>query len=120
MNQPVSDQMTEHALSSLASGDEEKLRKLVYSMAMRWPGEPALHIAFAITSAAASLEDVLHGTSVTNAASTGYRLAALVAADTYAIVCMGKPNPVGTDLLHFWRRVDPYFLRLAGVDGNRR
>lgn len=112
--------MAEHALFSLASGDEEELRKLVYSMAIRWPGESTLLIAFAITSASASLEDVLHGASVKDAASTGYRLAALVAADTYAIVCMGKPHPIGTDLLHFWRRVDPYFLRLAGVDGNRR
>lgn len=115
MNGSITDEMSEFALVYLASGDEIKLRKLVYSMALRWPKEPALHIVFAITTATASVEDLLDGATVKKSSSTGYRLAALVAADIYAITCMGKQNPIGSDLLHFLRRVDPYFLQLAGV-----
>ena len=85
---------------------------MVRRMAQQWPAEPALAIVFAITSAAASLEDMVDTTSARGSAQRGYQLAALVAADVYALEAMGKAPVVGQDLLHFWRRVDPYFLKL--------
>ena len=37
---------------------------------------------------------------------------ALVSADVHAVQSMGQVPSVAEDLLHFWRRVDPSFLRI--------
>ena len=42
----------------------------------------------------------------------GYRLSALISADVHAVQSMGQIPSVAEDLLHFWRRVDPNFLRI--------
>lgn len=110
MRQGNLDLMIEYAVACLATEDHRKIRKLVREMAQRWPNEPALAIAFAVTSAAATLEDVVDTLEATQTAQSGYRLAALVAADVFAVEAMGQVPAVGQDLLHFWRRVDPYFL----------
>lgn len=105
------DKMTEFALEYLAEGDHDKMRSLVRDIARKWPGENALKITFAITSAAAHLEDNFEGKGSHEAIARGYQLAALLAADIYAVNAMGKPEVKGIDLMHFWRRVDPFFLK---------
>lgn len=112
MHQGNLDLMIELAVACLASEDHHEIRGLVRSMAQRWPNEPALAIAFALTSAAASYEDVIDSDTDTKTGHMGYRLAALVAADVFAIESMGQAPATGHNLLHFWRRVDPYFLDL--------
>ncbi|WP_303435472.1 hypothetical protein [Octadecabacter sp. 1_MG-2023] len=85
---------------------------MIRVMARRWPGVPALSIAFAVTSAAASFEDVVESKSSAAIAALAYRVAALVAADAFAVESMGQVRATAQDLLHFWHRVDPYFLKL--------
>jgi hypothetical protein len=109
MRQGTTDLMIEFAVACLASEDHQHIRKLIREMAQAWPNEAALGIAFAITSAASALEDVVETPASRKAARLGFRLAALVAADIYAIQEMGQVPAKGQDLLHFWRRVDPYF-----------
>lgn len=113
MRRSVADSMVDYAAECLACGDDQKIGRLVSDLANRWPEEPALAVAFAITSAAAVIEDMMNDPPSRAAVNQGYRLAALVAADIHAIQAMGHIPAVGHDLLHFWRRVDPYFNRLA-------
>lgn len=111
MRQANIDVMIEFAIAALASEDHQRIRGIVRRMAEQWPNEQALGIALAITSAAASFEDVIDDASAGASAQRGYKLAALVAADAFAVQSMGQMPARGSDLLHFWRRVDPYFLR---------
>jgi len=102
------DQMTEFALEVLANGDPNQVRGLVRGLAQNYATEPALAIAFALTSAASNLEDMVRDD--TGTAAKAYKMSALVAADIMAVESMGRKNAKGQDLLYFWRRVDPYFL----------
>jgi len=102
------DEMTDQAIAVLATGDNAKIKSLVRDLAMAWPNEPALSVSFALTSAAASLTDLVKGQ--TSVSATAYQLAALVAADVLAIEQAQKSRAEARHLLHFWRRVDPYFL----------
>ena len=104
------DQMTEQALEVLAGGDPVRMRRLVRDMASSYATDPALAIAFALTSAASALEDMVRDEN--SSAPRAYKMSALVAADVLAVQAMGKTEVLGQDLLHFWRRVDPYFLKL--------
>jgi hypothetical protein len=107
------DQMIEFATEELLSGDGGRRRALVRRMAERWPGEPALALAFAVTAATGGIEDALGaGGAGDPAVPLGYRLSALVSADIHAVQSMGQVPSRAGDLLHFWRRVDPLFLRL--------
>jgi len=102
------DQMTEFALEVLAHGDPDRVRGLVRDLAQTYATESALAIAFALTSAASNLEDMVRDEA--GVASRAYKMSALVAADIMAVQAMGRSDVKGQDLLHFWRRVDPYFL----------
>lgn len=107
------DQMIEFALEELLSGDDRRRRAMLRRMAERWPAESALALAYAVTSATESIEDALDETPGGEVVvPLGYRLSALVSADVHAIQSMGQVPSVAEDLLHFWRRVDPHFLRL--------
>lgn len=109
---PIDDMIT-FALEELLSGDERRQRALVRRMCGRWPTEPALSVVFAMTSAASMIEDNFKQSGGDAAAGAGaFRLAALVAADVYAVESMGHSPARAQDLLHFWRRVDPFFLDL--------
>lgn len=105
------DEMIELALEGLLSGDDARRRGLVRAMVMRWPEAPALQIVFALTSAGAAVEDTF-GSGADGAQALAYKLAALLAADVHALQEMGRCPAKARDLLHFWRRVDPYFLTL--------
>ncbi|PWE32622.1 hypothetical protein DDZ14_09525 [Maritimibacter sp. 55A14] len=113
MGKSALDAMTEHAIAELLSGSDARRRALVRDMVQRWPGESALKLIFALTSAAAEIEDMFGSDGESHRAhALGYKLSALLAADVYALEAMG-PTPVRARyLLHFWRRVDPYFLEL--------
>ena len=106
------DHMIAYSVAALASGDENRIQSLVWDLAEDWPAQSALSVSSALTSAATELE----GVSIKNAdaANTSYRLASLVAADVMAIEVMGRSNAKTLHLLHFWRRVDLYFLQAAG------
>jgi hypothetical protein len=107
------DNIIEFALEELLSGSDGRRRAMVRRMCEVWPDVPALSIVFAVTSAAARFEDNFsRGSDTERLAAFAYRLAALLAADVYAVESMGHRPAKANDLLHFWRRVDPWFLEL--------
>lgn len=105
------DEMIELALEALLSGDDARRRGLVRAMVTRWPDVSALQIVFALTSAGAAVEDTF-GSGTEGAQALAYKLAAVLSADVFALQEMGRCPAKARDLLHFWRRVDPYFLSL--------
>ena len=105
--------MIAFAKLELSSGDNDRRRLLVPKMAQTWPEEPALALVYAVTSATESIADKDNTKKNTNPLVTlGYKLSALVAADVHAVHSMGLIPSKSSDLLQFWRRVDPLFLRL--------
>lgn len=110
MQVSVLDEMTDKAIAVLATGESAKINALVRDLAIEWPNEPALSVSFALTSAAASLADIVQGQ--TSVSAKGYQLAALAASDVLAVEQTMKGPAKARHLLHFWRRVDPYFLDL--------
>jgi len=107
------DQMIEFAMEELLSGSSTRKRAMVRCMAERWPEEPALALVYAVTSATGAIEDSFGAAGVNDPViPLGYRLSALISADVHAVQSMGQVPSVAEDLLHFWRRVDPLFLRL--------
>ncbi len=104
------DLMIEYSVAVLATGDAKRTCALVRDLARKWPREKALSICFAITSAASQFEDLVKGQAAP--AALAYKLSALVAADILAIEALGRQPATGQDLLHFWRRVDPYFFEI--------
>ena len=104
--------MIEFATEELLSGEDDRRRALVRGMAQRWPTEPALALAYALTCATGSIEDAFGEAADRDpVVPLGYRLAALVSADIHAIQSMGQAPSMAEDLLHFWRRADPSFMR---------
>jgi uncharacterized protein (DUF779 family) len=104
--------MIEFAQQELSSNDVDRRRSMIRRMAEQWPDEPALSLVYAVTAATGQIEQ--HSSDPTRDASIpmGYRLSALISADVHAVQSMGQVPSVAGDLLHFWRRVDPSFLRL--------
>ncbi len=106
------DRMTEFAVEILSSGDRNQIVALVRRMAGKWPQVSALGICFAITSAAARLEAEFDDPATMRSAALGYKLAALVASDILALETMGGRQVIGNDLMSYWHRLDPFFLKL--------
>lgn len=105
------DDMTAFALEEVLSGDGARLRKLVRRMCQRWPEAPALSVSFALSSAAAMIGDTLEaGTDRSQSAYRTYRMSAIFAADVFAAESLLGRRAEAHDLLHFWRRVDPYYM----------
>lgn len=111
----VLDQMIELAMEEMLSGSDLWQRQLVRRMAERWPREAALAIVYAITAATGAIADSFGALAAHDpVVPLGYRLAALVASDVHALQAMGQVPATAEDLLQFWRRVDPVFLRAPG------
>ena len=108
------DAMIEFAMEELLSGKAERKQAMVRRMAERWPDEPALSLVYAITSATEAIEDTFGAAAdLDPVIPLGYRLSALISADVHAVQSMGQIPSVAEDLLHFWRRADPTFLRVT-------
>lgn len=90
----------------------EAWRGLVREMVDLWPDEPPLEIGFSIVSAASAIEaSFTPGGPAREAAATGYRLAALISVDVYAMEILGMPRGRAADLVAYWE-IDPFFVRL--------
>ncbi len=108
------DLMIEFAIEALMSGDGQRRRTLVRRMAEQWPTEPALAMVYAVTCATETIEDTFGEAAVREPViPLGYRLSAMISADVHALQSMGQTPSMAGDLLHFWRRVDPLFLRMT-------
>lgn len=107
------DQMIEFVMEEMLSGSAQRKRRMVRQLAERWPDQPALALVYAVTSATEMIEDSFREAKTEDPViPLGYRLSALISADVHAVQSMGQVPSVAEDLLHFWRRVDPLFLRL--------
>ena len=107
------DEMIEFATEELLSGSHERRRALVRRMAQRWADEPALALCYALTSASEGIADALPDREREPAILVGFRLSALISADIHAVQAIGQVPAQSEDLLQFWRRSDPAFLRLT-------
>ena len=100
-----------YAIERLLAPDEA-WRGLVREMVALWPDEPPLEIVLAITSAAAAIEgSFAPGSPSREAAMAGYRLAALIGVDLYAMQLLGMAQGRTADLRAYWD-IDPFFARL--------
>jgi hypothetical protein len=91
---------------------DEAWRGLVRAMVERWPDEPPLELGFALVSAASAIETSFTSSSpARDAAMQGYRLAALLSMDVYAMQLLGLRHAAARDLLAYWE-IDPFFARL--------
>lgn len=105
------DQIIEYALEELLSDDQDRRQGIIRNICQKWPSEPALSVVFALTNAASMVEDNLTKTHANDDLCLAtYKMVALLAADIYAADAIGHSPVLAKDLLHFWRRVDSYFL----------
>ena len=103
--------MIAFALERLLAGHEPSRRAMVREMADRWPDAPALSLVLALTDASARIDATLDRWSdPRDAARYGYRTAALVACDVYAVEASGTCPATLRDLQLYWRDRDPFFL----------
>lgn len=90
----------------------EGWRPLVREMVARWPEAPAGEVMLAIVAAATEIERMFGpGSPSREGAAQGWRLAALVGADLYAMEEVGLPHATAGDLRRYWK-IDPWFLDL--------
>ncbi len=87
-------------------------RGLVRAMVSRWPDAPASEMIFALASAAAEIEAMFaKGSPSREGAEHGWRMAALLGVDLYAMEAIGLPRTRARDFVGYWR-IDPYFRDL--------
>lgn len=91
---------------------DEAWRGVVRDMVARWPDVPPQEIGLALVTAAAAIEGSFTETSpAQDAARHGYRLAALLGMDIYAMELLQMPRAEARDLQAYWQ-IDPFFTRL--------
>ena len=94
----------------LASG--EQWRGLVRELVRCWPDEPPLELSLTLVAAASAIEQSFSPTGPSGqAAMHGYRLAALLSVDFYAMQLLDMPRERAADFLAYWE-IDPFFARL--------
>lgn len=87
-------------------------RGLVRDLVARWPDLPPLDLGLTLVSAASAIETAFsRGSPAHEGAAQGYRLAALLSMDVYAMQLLKMPSNRAADLLDYWK-IDPFFERL--------
>jgi len=106
------DQMTHFIIAALnlgGGGWKSACRDLVN----KWPDAQGLEICFAFSAAASAIESNFNGNSPARELSNhAYRLAALIAADMFAMQSIGGYGTQARDLYKYWQDHDDYFLKL--------
>ncbi len=104
-----SDETCEFAINYLLSGQGDA-KQLAVILAKRAPHRPVLEVAFVLSIAAASLEEVFASPEVALAAADAWRVAALLGVDLHMMQKRGHPHGDCAALLQYWQSVDGYFL----------
>ncbi len=87
-------------------------RSLVRTMVARWPEAPATELIYTIASASSEIEAMFaDGSPARDSAGHGWRIAALLGVDLYAMQSIGLPHDRAGDLSRYWA-IDPYFRDL--------
>jgi len=106
------DHMTEFAIAGLLAAPDG-WRSIVRDIAARWPDVPPLEITFVLVSAAEAISDLLAVDDPSrDVGAHAWRVAALLAADVYAMERLGLPRETAADLFAYWKRYDSFFLNL--------
>lgn len=110
----------------MGSGNEERVafaierllqagegwRGLVRDMVGLWPDVPPLELGFALVSAASAIEtSFAPGSPAREGAARGYRLAALLSMDVYAMQSLQMRHERAAELQAYWQ-LDPFFAEL--------
>lgn len=106
------DAMVDFAIAQI-SGEPEGYRSVVRDLALGWPMAPGLQLVFVLVSAVQAIERVQQAANdvIGNTTET-LRMAGLLSSDIYALETLGRQNITGQDLLDYWDRYDPFFLKL--------
>lgn len=87
-------------------------RALVRNLVARWPEAPASELVYVLVTAASEIESrFAEGHPERACAARGWRLAALLGVDFYAMDMAGLPRGKAADIACYWT-VDPYFRDL--------
>ena len=103
------DQLCEFAINFLLSAQGDA-RRLAATLVLDSPDRAPLEVIFVLSSAAASIEDVLSGPESNAIALDTWRTAALLGVDLHMMQLLGRPTGYCHDLLHYWQTEDPFFL----------
>jgi len=99
------------AIERLLSSGEE-WRALVRDLVMQWPDAAVFDLPYALVAAAAAIEENFRGKGVASeAAERGYKLAALLSMDIYAMELAGMARNTARDFHAYWQ-IDPFFEQL--------
>ena len=87
-------------------------RSVVRELVRHWPDAPATEMIFALASAASEIEAMFSpGSPSREGAEHGWRMAALLGVDLYAMEAIGMPRARAADFAGYWA-IDPYFRDL--------
>lgn len=98
-----------HFAIGVLLGNPEGWRTVVREMVATWPEAPAGEMIFTLVTAASEIEGMFApGSPSREASEHGWRLAALLGVDLYAMAEIGLPHARAADFTAYWR-IDPYF-----------
>ena len=106
------DQLCEFAIDFLLSGRGDA-KELAAALVMDRPDRSPLEVIFVMSSAAASIEEVLAGEQSRAVALDAWRMASLLAVDLHMMQVLQRPNQHCHALLAYWQTEDPFFLGRA-------
>ena len=103
------DVLCEYAIGFLLSrqGDAKRLAVRLTEAA---PERRPMEVIFVLSSAAASIEEVLAGEEAVALALDAWRVAALMGVDLHMMQVLGHPHGRCADVMHYWRSEDGFFL----------
>jgi len=112
MDQPVPldriDAITRRAIETLLNGPGG-WRPLARNLVAAWPDAPPLELVFSIVSASEAIETMFApGSPALAGAEAGYKVAALLAVDLFAMQSLGLPHHKASDFSGYWHD-DPWF-----------
>ena len=103
------DQLCEFAINFLLSGQGDA-KRLAAKLVMDSPDRSPLEVIFVLSSAAASIEEVLSGDESRAVSLDAWRMASLLGVDLHMMQLLGRPSGYCHNLLHYWQTEDAFFL----------
>ena len=105
------DVLVAFAIEQLMSPGDE-WRALVRDLVTRWPDVAIFEPPYALVAAASAIEETFGGRgAAAEASERGYKLAALLSMDIYAMELAGMARNTARDFQAYWK-IDPFFARL--------
>ena len=103
------DTLCEFAINFLLTRQGDA-RRLAATLVMDSPDRSPLEVIFLLSSAAASIEEVLSGTEARSLSLDAWRVASLLGVELHMMQLLGLPNLFCHSLLSYWQTEDGYFL----------